>query len=1409
MKKLAIVLILILTQYFISKYFVDFGANLLAATLVAMGMILLVAFSLAELGLSLGLPMVTGFLLTGIFLGPEVGQFLTTDIVSKLKMFNTFAIGMIALTAGLEFDLKTLARDYKSLGSTIFFKIIFLALFITPLFYFIEMKFHFLGLPANDVLKVGFLFAALGIGTSPAISLAVIAETNAKGRIANLVLNNAILKDFVIVIILTILMSVLAALSGKTEFSLVLIYNQLFYEIGHSLLFGTIIGVAIILYLRFINFEIFLFLVALLIVVAELSNIFHLELLLVFITAGAVVKNCSKLEHKLHGLLTKISIPIFVIFFTNAGAAINLESVRQTFLLAFLLFSARILAYYCASKWSSSLTKEKRVVTNNVWMGYISQAGVTLGLIEIISIKFPEWATPLRTVGMGVVSLNLLIGPILLKIALKRGKENHDIEAESVLENKPKSMKVMATTRKVSPAGLQLLPLSLPRPQAKAELHWTCLEQKIKQVNSYPLEVVLRLFYGKIQTFFTLEIKEQSERFRELRNQIWNLNKELFSLQDKKQQLTWMNNNIQNYWFHYEIYISFIKNLLKEQLSLQINSIPEKITIEMTGAQLLQLSLTQSIPLGKFKSLKYSFGKNKIFRIDFPVQAQLKTYIYPVLLEAISQTLDYYQKYHYNLFITMINEESTPHFFSKDNFIDLNHLAEQKILHFLSKEMDLFSLSAHTLLVQGNVICTLSQIAKKTALILKEIEDSSFQWAKVNSALKDLICNLNNLFYAKKTISLKLQEKLFIPLETLLTSIRKRSSVLLQQLNKIKEGENPLTEIIKVLESPECIEYHRDSMQLDPYEIEHHLHACFREIETHFSKTTLSFSLGFDNNETNETTEKKDASINSELLPRVRTFDFKTTYKQSILLEFLPTIKKHLENIYKEVDLLWFYHQEVLGQTLDVFKKTQQTNENMITYFDAKNIQSIYNDYSNKVLHIEQTTLGSTKEIFTSLDLFSDQLKIRFLIFDIKTSTAVGLDFVWNKIVFNYKKFLSFMKKIFIRFTGTVSEEFKKYLNPDLVIFKSQRRRVITSLIKEVSGKFFSIRVLYDSKEISGFYEECFSLEPIKSEHFFSVNNDTYKQICQFEEQWKKNGKNAYLVIVGSAGSGKTSLLNMLKLGLGTENIFQMNDDYLSKRTGSGLPMTLSQLSQLPRSSLKVVLCDDLDQLPMKNEKGSLEFKEFIRRIMSESSNTLWIFTCQAINLSYLNSAFDFDLVVHRTYFLTPMTSEQAIEVILKRQQHSGRKIVFNKIFWQKALSDDFLIKAYIRALNKQSQGNLRLLIHYWVCHVKEDKNQQQTFVEGWPGFFSIEASFIMDLPDCVYLVLRYLVCFGESSIDEVARTTKLERNDIEKALNYLRSMHLIQESFLGKRRFSIYPVFHSEIYKFFEGPFLLTENRP
>lgn len=96
----------------------------------------------------------------------------------------------------------------------------------------------------------------------------------------------------------------------------------------------------------------------------------------------------------------------------------NLQALSVTWPLALSLVGVRILAIFTGSWLAGTLAGDLPQYNRVAWMGYITQAGVTIGLAQLAYRQFPEIALYISTVVLAIVLINEIIGPIALKMAL-------------------------------------------------------------------------------------------------------------------------------------------------------------------------------------------------------------------------------------------------------------------------------------------------------------------------------------------------------------------------------------------------------------------------------------------------------------------------------------------------------------------------------------------------------------------------------------------------------------------------------------------------------------------------------------------------------------------------------------------------------------------------------------------------------------------------------------------------------------------------------------------------------------------------------------------------------------------------------------------------------------------------------
>jgi Kef-type K+ transport system membrane component KefB len=388
-----------------------------------LGFILIFSFFLAKILKAGGLPEISGYIIAGLLCGPFLLNILSREVVRDLQIFDDVALSIIALIAGGEMRLSFLRKSGGSVLSVITGQILmsFAAAFAVV---FVAAQYTgFLG----GVGTPGRVAAALFFGTviaarSPSTTIGVVTEMKSKGHYTDLIVGITVILDVFVLILAALLVPVTRALMTPGETFSFAFARDLFVELFGSFAIGVVFGFILIGYMRWFGRRLPVFLVGLGFVGSVVSRQFHLEPLLAFMIAGFMIENFTVLGEKLIVGLERSALPVYVIFFAISGAAIDLGALRATWPIAVMLVVVRATAYLTGSMAAGAFVREARKHVGTLWMGLLSQAGVTIGLASIFERKF-AWAGELKTITLAMVALNQLIGPVALKYILVRKGE--------------------------------------------------------------------------------------------------------------------------------------------------------------------------------------------------------------------------------------------------------------------------------------------------------------------------------------------------------------------------------------------------------------------------------------------------------------------------------------------------------------------------------------------------------------------------------------------------------------------------------------------------------------------------------------------------------------------------------------------------------------------------------------------------------------------------------------------------------------------------------------------------------------------------------------------------------------------------------------------------------------------------
>ena len=402
-----------------------------ARSTMTFGFLLLAAYLIGDVFSRLKLPKITGYILAGILFGPHLLDLVSASTVRELKLIDDLALTFIAFAAGGELRLAELRERQRSITLTVSFLTVIVFLGVAAFVLANRSLLPFLdGKPAAHLLAVALLLGTFAVARSPSSAIAIISECKARGPFTEMVLGVTVVMDVLVIIVFAAMVSVSRVLitpGAEMDFQFIIMMGV---ELAGSILSGILVGWVILLYVRYVRAELLVFVLALAFMVTLFSRQFalalddfysiplHLEPMLICVTAGFWVRNFSRHGGEFMEIIDRSSLPIYVIFFSLTGAALNVGALGETWLIALLLVAVRSLLIWVGAYLGGSLSGDPPRLCRMSGFGFITQAGVSLGLAGIVMRSFPEWGAALATLIVAIVALNQIIGPIAFKFAL-------------------------------------------------------------------------------------------------------------------------------------------------------------------------------------------------------------------------------------------------------------------------------------------------------------------------------------------------------------------------------------------------------------------------------------------------------------------------------------------------------------------------------------------------------------------------------------------------------------------------------------------------------------------------------------------------------------------------------------------------------------------------------------------------------------------------------------------------------------------------------------------------------------------------------------------------------------------------------------------------------------------------------
>jgi Kef-type K+ transport system membrane component KefB len=364
-------------------------------------------------------------------------------VKEELTVITHIALGIIAFSIGGSLSLAKL----KKLGKYIFWINVTEALgaflFVTVILIMVFLWMYQLGLTSppfwSTYFPMALVIGATCAATAPAGVLAIVHEYRAKGPFTTILLGVVALDDGVAIFLYAFAISIADSLVNHQSIAWYQLLLGSVFSITLSFLIGGILGLCLRELVRFVpRREAMLgVVIGLIFLTSGLAISFEVSPLLANMMLGFVVINFAEHHEDIFNVVESLEEPIFGMFFTLAGAHLDLGAIETAGWLALIITFGRFAGKLLGAHLGAQISQAQESVKKYLGFGLMPAAGVTVGLI--LNAREILGANPMSelmvSAVLGAVIINQLLSPPWVRFSLFRAGEAHHLHKPTTESN--------------------------------------------------------------------------------------------------------------------------------------------------------------------------------------------------------------------------------------------------------------------------------------------------------------------------------------------------------------------------------------------------------------------------------------------------------------------------------------------------------------------------------------------------------------------------------------------------------------------------------------------------------------------------------------------------------------------------------------------------------------------------------------------------------------------------------------------------------------------------------------------------------------------------------------------------------------------------------------------------------------
>ena len=347
-------------------------------------------------------------------------------------------------------------------------------------------------------------------------------------------------------------------------------------------------------------------------------------------------------------------------------------------------------------------------------------------------------------------------------------------------------------------------------------------------------------------------------------------------------------------------------------------------------------------------------------------------------------------------------------------------------------------------------------------------------------------------------------------------------------------------------------------------------------------------------------------------------------------------------------------------------------------------------------------------------------------------------------------------------------------------------------------------------KKLPFVYQRLYQLQPTDEDRFFANRKDELDILARAFENWQKE-RFVSVAILGEKGSGITSFINKFIRSTETETTIiretlnkkiitrEQYLSFFSELLGAEQFSSNDNIIQNLNESedYKIIIIENMHHLFLKLVGGFECLKMFFDLMANTTKRVLWICAYTRHSWNYLNLALKISDYYSRKIELAKLDDKTIEEIIFRRNQLSGYKIIFeppanhheNKAYnkLNEEEKQEYLRKEFFVNLNKSCNGNISLALLYWLRSTRGVTEENITIT----NIREIDFSFVNAFSSDYMFTLHAIIIHDGLTMEDYS---KIFNTTLHLARNIL--IPMLEKGLLirPKEKFNINPILFRQV---------------